>query len=289
MRSDQVVIVVGAAAMGSIGHAVAVRAARDGADVVVADIERPPAMIPDVETEAGWTGLAGVVREIELLGRRALAVTCDVTRTDQVRALVAAAEEQGEIAGMVNTTRAPIEPARSSLDMDDDVWATTFDINVRGALSCAKAVARSMMARGRPGSIVHISSLAGIHPLRGRTAYCASKAALNMLTQVMALDLAPAGIRVNAVCPAIIATHRIDPDEAAKAERAGVSLAEQRRMLLAEQSAAIPLGRVGSAEDVADVVGFLLSPASSYVTGQLVTVSGGLGYPVPIPVYPGEH
>lgn len=285
MHSDRVTVVVGAAAMGSIGHAVAVRAARDGADVVVADIDRPPAMIAEVEAEAGWTGLESLVREIEALGRRALAVTCDVTQADQVRAMVAAAEDFGAIVGMVNTTRAPIEPSRSSLDMDDEVWATTFDVNVRGALLCANAVARSMMGRGTAGSIVHISSLAGIHPLRGRTAYCTSKAALNMLTQIMALDLGPAGIRVNAVCPAIIGTHRIDPDEAANAERMGLSVAEKRTKLLAEQSEAIPLGRVGSAADVADVVGFLLSAASSYVTGQLLTVSGGLGYPLPIPVY----
>jgi 3-oxoacyl-[acyl-carrier protein] reductase len=290
MGNDSVVIVIGAAAMGSIGQAVAIRSARNGADVVIVDIDRPERAIPPAEREEGWQGLASVAAEIEALGRRAASVTCDVTQPDQVEAMVAEANGFGTVTGLVNTTRAPIEPAVTSLEVDDDVWSHTFDVNVRGALLCSRAAARSMIASGVSGSIVHISSVAGSHPLRGRTAYCTSKAALNMLTKVIALDLAPWGIRVNGVCPGIIATNRWDPDEEVRAALAGVSLAEERARHLEEQGGLIPLGRAGQAEEVAHVVGFLLSDASSYVTGELINVSGGLGFPVPIPLTaPEQH
>jgi NAD(P)-dependent dehydrogenase (short-subunit alcohol dehydrogenase family) len=275
MATNPVVIVFGAAAMGSIGHAAAVQAARDGASVVVADIDRPKDWIPDVERDASWKGLPSVASEIESLGGRATAIQCDVRRRDQIQALVRCAEELGTITGMVNTTRAPIARAVPAIDEDPDYWSLSFDVNVTGALLCASAVARSMMKAGKGGSIVNISSVAGLHPVHGRTAYCASKAALHMLTRCLALDLAPSGIRVNAVLAGIVSTNRVDPEERELAEAMGVTLAEQRRQLLEAQGGTIPLGRVGRPEEIAAAVAFLLSDASSYITGELISVAGG--------------
>lgn len=279
MGTRPVVVVVGAAAMGSIGHTVAVQAARDGANVVVADIDRPKEWIPEVENQAAWKGLPSVVREIENAGGRALALTCDVRNRDQVQAVFRHAEELGAITGMVNTTRAPIAKAVPAIDEDNGYWALSFDVNVTGALLCASAAARSMMKAARGGSIVNISSVAGLNPVHGRTAYCASKAALNMLTRSLALDLAPSGIRVNAVLPGVVSTHRVDPEERELADALGVSMAEQRRQLLEAHGRFIPLGRAGRPEEIASVVAFLLSGASSYITGELISVSGGAHSP----------
>lgn len=279
--TERVVVVVGAAAMGSIGHAVAVRAARDGYDVVVADIDRPRWIVPDVEGEAGWQGLSSVAAQIEALGRMAVTAHCDVTAAGEVEQLVAAAARVGPVHGLVNCTRAPIERAVSSLDLDDQTWRQTLAVNLTGALNCSRAVARHMIERGTPGSIVHISSLAGTHPIVGRTAYCTTKAALNMLTRVMALDLAPHGIRINVVAPGVIATHRWDPDEEIRARRMGLTLGEERAILLAAQQESIPLGRVGEAEDVANAVSFFLTDASAFVTGDSINVTGGQPFPIP--------
>ena len=275
MNARPVVLVMGAAAMGSIGHAVALQAARAGFDVALADIDRPTAWIPELEHEADWKGLASVAAQVIAEGARALTLHCDVTRRDQIQETVRAAEAFGPIAGMVNTTRAPIVTATPILDEDDDYWALSFDVNVRGALWCAQAVARTMLARGAGGSIVHVSSVAGLHPVHGRGAYCASKAALHMVTRCLSFDLAGAGIRVNAVLPGVIATHRMDPDEREQARAQGISLAEQRRRILQAHGRLIPMGRVGQAEEVAATVGFLLSPASAYITGELISVAGG--------------
>lgn len=279
METKPVVVVVGAAAMGSIGHSVAVQAARDGANVVVADIDRPKEWIPDVETQAAWEGLPSVVREIESAGGQALAVQCDVRNRDQVQAVFRHAEELGVITGMVNTTRAPIARAVPAIDEDSDYWALSFDVNVTGALLCASAAARSMMKTATGGSIVNVSSVAGLNPVHGRTAYCASKAALNMLTRSLALDLAPSGIRVNAVLPGVVSTHRVDPEEREQAEALGMSLADQRRQILEAHGRFVSLGRAGRPEEIAAVVAFLLSDASSYVTGELISVSGGATSP----------
>jgi NAD(P)-dependent dehydrogenase (short-subunit alcohol dehydrogenase family) len=132
-----------------------------------------------------------------------------------------------------------------------------------------------MMAAGTPGSIVNISSLAATKPAPTGSPYCTSKAALDMLTQVMALELAPHAIRVNAVRPGVVATNRVSVEDRRQAAAAGIDVLDYRRQWLEERSAGIPMRRPAEPEEVATVVGFLLSSDSSYITGERIDVSGG--------------
>jgi NAD(P)-dependent dehydrogenase (short-subunit alcohol dehydrogenase family) len=275
-----VVVIAGAAALGSIGHTTAVFAAEAGYDVVISDIDRPEAMIPDAERECGWQGLASVADEIAALGRVVLPVRCDVTVPEQVTQLARSTRQLGQVAGLVNTTRAPIEPSAPGYEVKASDWTRTMAVNLDGAQRLTSAFAGLLIETGSPGSIVHISSIAGISPSPGRPAYSVSKAALNMLVRVMAADLAWARVRVNGVCPGVINTHRWDPDEEERAHDAGRSLADERSRLLQAHSERIPLGRVGRPEDVANLTMFLVSEAASFITGELISVAGGQTSPI---------
>jgi NAD(P)-dependent dehydrogenase (short-subunit alcohol dehydrogenase family) len=272
----EVAIVIGAAAMGSIGHACAIELARKGLDLVLFDIDRPPEAISPKEREAKWTGLRSVLAEVEGLGRGGSVITGDIRRPADIERLVAAGESLGKIVGLVNSSRAPLEPQCSVIDLSPSAVTRALDVNLLGALTTSSAVARSMLARGTAGSIVHMSSVVGLHPLRGQAAYSISKAALNMLTRSMAIELAPASIRVNAVSPGIIATNRVDPEERARSEELGIPIVEYRDRHLKSQEALVPLARVGQPDDVARLAAFLLSSESSFITGEIIGVTGGM-------------
>ena len=142
-------------------------------------------------------------------------------------------------------------------------------------MTCSAIAARAMMATGSGGSIVNISSIRGTHPLPGKSAYSTSKAALEMLTRVMALELGPHGIRVNAVAPGTVATNRVSLRDHQTAAAQGMELDEYRQSWLAMRAKEVPLGRVAQPEDIASAVVFLLSEASSYMSGECLQLSGG--------------
>ena len=205
-------------------------------------------------------GATAVVGEIEAAGGRALALAADVAVAEEAHALVARCEEElGEIDALVcnaGITRDNLIARISTQDFDD-VIAT----NLGGAFHVCQAAARRMLRRRR-GSIVTMSSIVGIHGNAGQTNYSASKAGLIGLTKSLAKEIGSRGVRVNCIAPGYIATDLTDvlPENA-------------REALLAST----PLGRLGEPEDIARCVRFLVSDASSFVTGAVLAVDGGLG------------
>jgi NAD(P)-dependent dehydrogenase (short-subunit alcohol dehydrogenase family) len=174
--AGQVVWITGAGRMRGIGAAAARRIVAEGGDVVVSAIARAPETLPAHEQEAGWRGAESLADEIRALGRRAVALECDVTDPAQVAACVEAAErELGPLTGLVNNAGvASAAGAAPIATMADELWFQTIDINLNGVYRCSKAAVRAMLAHGKGGAIVNISSLAGRFGLPNYGGYCAS-------------------------------------------------------------------------------------------------------------------
>ena len=277
MHSTEVAVVTGAGGMRSIGRAVAIRLAQDGYDVAISDFARPDDRVGADERAADWQGLASVAQQIEQLGRHALAVTCDLTSASDVEQLIGQAVAVfGRIDVLVNTARAFTYPEQvHTVDLAVDSWDHVNAVNVRGPMLTCRAAARAMLDANVSGRIVNVSSLASHKPTVGSAPYCCSKAALDMLTQVLALELGPHGIRVNGVNPGTIATNRVSLMERDRAEREGIALVDFRRQQLEDAAATNPLRRVGQPEDVADVVAFLVADDSRHINGQCIDITGG--------------
>ena len=182
-------------------------------------------------------------------------VHLDVRDEEQVAAVVHDVDVLVNVAGVGSTTTAPETPL--------DVWEDVFAVNARGTFLCCKHAIPSMITRGG-GSIVNIASVAAIVGLRNRAAYCASKGAVVSLTRALAVDHVNDGVRVNAVCPGTVDT----PWVRRLVGEVGESLDE----LTARQ----PLGRLGTAEEIAEAVAYLASDAASFVTGSVLVIDGGL-------------
>jgi NAD(P)-dependent dehydrogenase (short-subunit alcohol dehydrogenase family) len=244
-NQGRVAIVTGAGH--GIGKGIAAAFAASGASVVVADrdISRAEAVADSLAVRAGAI---------------ALPVEVDVRSHTLVEAMVErAVAELGGIDVLVNN--AGVYPNSPVVEMHEDEWDTVFDTNVKGMFLVSRAVARRMIDRGKGGRIVNISSGAAESGRVGAAHYCASKAAVNMFTKVLALELAPHGITVNSVAPGHIAT----PMTGTPPDRALLE---------------IPLGRPGLPEEVAEVIAGL----GDYVTGASVLVDGGLALGAVVPL-----
>jgi NAD(P)-dependent dehydrogenase (short-subunit alcohol dehydrogenase family) len=268
----KVALVTGAGGERGLGRAIAVRLAKEGADVVVNDVvSRPPG-------SAAWAGIPAVVQEIEALGRRSIGVVVDVSDAKQVDGLVRRClDEFGRIDILVNNAAAPACSDRVPVvDLDEGAWDLVQRVNVKGTFLCCRAVARAMIARDRGGKIINMSSLLGKQGRARYAAYSASKFAVLGFTQALALELAPYKINVNAICPGLIQSDRVDHIAAALAPE-DVPAQEYREQMLEARASAIPLGRIGYPSDVASVAAFLASSESDYLTGLAIPVAGG-GY-----------
>jgi 3-oxoacyl-[acyl-carrier protein] reductase/meso-butanediol dehydrogenase/(S,S)-butanediol dehydrogenase/diacetyl reductase len=270
----KVAIVTGAGRMRGIGRAIALRLAEDGADVVVSAVRRPLDTMPAHEREAGWRGVESVAEEITTFGGRALALDVDVTKPEQVREMFdRTAAELGRIDVLVNNAGLALVSGKKNLwEMDDDEWRREIDVNLNGVYNCCKAVAKVLVEQGEGGRIINISSLAGRVAQPQYGGYTPAKFAVIGLTQMLALELAPHGVTVNAVCPGSTDTDMMDGTFRRTGERMGVPF----EMVKQGVKRFIPLGRQADPAEIASVVAYLASPASAYITGQALNVDGGI-------------
>ena len=274
--SGKVAIVTGAGGRHGIGRAIATRLAREGADVVVTDIPQSRDAIRVQDRAEGWEGLPSVVKEIEAEGRQALGLYSDAADSEQVAEMVEQVLERfGQIDILVNN--AGSRPGRDRVpvvELAEDAFDEVMRVNVRGTYLCSRAVARHMVARNQGGKIIVISSGAGKRGIARYAAYCASKFALVGFTQALAQEMAPHRVNVNAICPGLVDTERVDFIAAALAAE-GQSAEEHRALMVRERSTRVPMGRIAQGDDIARLAAFLCSAESDYMTGLSISVSGG--------------
>ena len=241
--AGQIAVITGAG--GGIGRAIALRFAAEGAAVAVVDIA-----VANAEA---------VAAELTAAGRRAIAIQADVGKASEVTAAFAqVADELGAATTLVNNA-GDVTIAKHFLETDEAWWDHFLDTNLKSHYLCCRAAADVMVANGG-GAIINMSSGGATRAHRGMVAYDASKGGVEGFTRSLALDLAPYGIRVNALVPGLIATR---PEHLA-------GIAGTRR------NETIPLGRGGSPDDLAGPAVFLASDDAAYMTGSVVVVDGGV-------------
>jgi meso-butanediol dehydrogenase / (S,S)-butanediol dehydrogenase / diacetyl reductase len=272
--SGKVAFVTGAAAKRGMGRAVAVRLAAEGADVVVNDKFAAPKSA--WAGDEGWKGLDDVVKEIEAAGRKGLSVVAGVEDSREVEAAVKAAISKfGQIDILVHCagTRGPV--GVNIADGDEKDWKLLFDVNTLGTMIISKYVAKEMIRRNQGGKIVHIASAAGKLACPGSAAYAASKWAVIGITQALAMELAPYKINVNSINPGFFATNLRDEDATLHSKQKGITVEQFREEEYKMLSNMVPLKRMGTVEDIADLIFFLASDQSNYLTGQSINITGG--------------
>ena len=273
----KVALITGAGSKRGMGHAVAVRLAREEANVVVVDKELAPKSIwPGDEN---WGGLDEVVNEIKSLGREALAVVADISSSKEVDETVAQALERfGKIDILVQCVGIRGPMGTPIVELDEEIWRKMMDVNLTGPFLIAKAVAKTMIPDGEGKKIVIIASVAGTFGAPGSSSYCASKYGVIGLAKTLALELAQYKINVNVISPGAFDTNLRDESIVARAKAEGISVAEiikRQSGMQSQMVSRIPLGRMGTPDDIADLVLFLVSDQSSYITGEEIRISGG--------------
>jgi NAD(P)-dependent dehydrogenase (short-subunit alcohol dehydrogenase family) len=247
----KVAVVTGAGS--GIGRAAATLFAREGAALAIVDLAGPAAK-QAAEQIAGDGGTA-------------LAIAADVT--DPVQVDQAFGQVSGEFSRVdVLYNNAGVNSSGSVIDATEEDWDRCFAVNAKATFLCSRVAARSMVAAGR-GSIVNQGSVAALVGIANFAAYCASKGAVVALTRSMSVDLAPRGVRVNAICPGTVYTPLMEPLLRARGQgdlAAGLALT----------TAKYPIGRLGTPEEIAAVALFLASDDSSFLTGSVITADGGM-------------
>ena len=241
-----IAVITGASS--GIGKATAMRLARQDYDVIA------------VGRDAA--ALDSVCADIRSGGGRATPLVSDVTAHAAPAEIVARAGALGGLDALVNA--AGVIASGGVAETTDEAWDAMLDVNVRAPFRLIRAAAPMLAAR--KGAVVNVSSVAGVRAFPGLASYCVSKAAIDQLTRCAALDFAPQGIRVNAVNPGVVVTNL---------HRRGGMDPEKYAAFLEKSQTTHPLGRAGTAEEIAELIAFLVSPASGWITGDTISVDGG--------------
>lgn len=244
---DKNAVVIGGA--GGIGEAVATQLALCGANVAIAsrNLNNLTAAANEIETETG---------------KKVKVFQVDTTDEESVKKLVSSViNEMGKVDILVNSQGYNIK--HSVIDFPMNEWDKLYSVNVRSVMVCCKEFSKEMIKQ-KSGKIINVSSVRGVRAnAGGNSAYCSSKGAVDMITRTFAAELAPSGINVNAIGPALIATKLT----AKQMQEPGRTEKYIRN---------IPFGRIGTTEDVVGAVAFLAAPASDFITGQIIYIDGGL-------------
>ena len=254
-HEGQIAVVTGAAQ--GLGLGIAQYLAQGGAQVVMVDLQ-------DEKVTAA-------AAEVVAAGGQARGVCADVTCSEQVKELFRGVDQQdGKIDVLVNNAGVGQDVAAIT-ELSDEHWQQVIDVTLTGTFFCCRSAGR-WMRRQESGTIVNISSINGVNPAALVAAYNVAKAGVISLTRTLALELAAYGVRVNAVCPGPVYT---DFNQRVMAQRCE-SLGIEEEEMIERVRQAIPLGRWGEPADIASAVGFLCSRSASWMTGEVIRVSGGL-------------
>ena len=273
--AGRVALITGAGRAGGMGEATARRLAEAGADVVVTDLGRDRPELRQDETHglgddmAALEALAAELRD--RWGVRSIAAALDVTDQAQAEAVVQRTlDELGSLDILFNNAGATTGVGRF-VDQTDEQWELSWQVNVMGSRRMSLLALAPMIAAGR-GVIVNNISIGGLVADPGYGAYNVTKFGLTAITKLIAKEHGPDGIRCLGVCPGPIDTQMAVANRRLVADLAGVSDDEASQMLVSE----VPLGRWGTADEVAQLVAFLASPAASYINGALIPIDGGV-------------
>ncbi len=273
----KVALITGAASKRGMGRAVAVRLAREGADVVVMDkFAAPKSIWPGDED---WGGLDEVVKEIEAEGRKGSAIVADVSNGKDVDQAVAQTLKQfGKIDILVHLGGIRGSMTTPITELSEEEWRNIIDVNLTGSFLISKAVARTMIPDGEGKKIVLIGSKAATQGYAGSAGYCATKHGILGLGKTLAMELAQYKINVNVINPGGFETNLRDEEIIKKAKASGISLDEAIKQESQKKGPGpgIPLGRLGRPEEVADLVFFLVTDQSQYITGKAIDIDGGI-------------
>lgn len=261
----KVAIVTGAGRLRGIGRAAAVALAEMGADVVITGTGRDPSTFPEDEKAISWKDIESVAQQVCQAGGRALPLVADVSDSAQVQKTVEAAlSEFGRLDILVNNAAFARGPDRVVVaEMDESIFRRVLEVKVVGSFLMCKKVVPIFIEQGEGGRIVNISSIAGKLGTVKASAYVAANAALQGFTQSLAKELGPYRITVNAVCPGITDTSRMDD----------LGRGELWQQTIKNR---VPLQRAATDEEIAGLIAFLCTSRAEYINGQLINMDGGI-------------
>ncbi len=259
---NKVAIVTGVGRIRGLGRAVSESLAQAGCDVVVTGTGRDPSTFPPEEQEIGWRGIESVADSVRAEGRRALPLVVDVTSASSIAAMVEnTLSEFGRIDILINNAASPRGPDRRPLvDLPEDIFRTVMDVKVLGTYLCCQAIIPQMVSQGG-GKIINVSTVLAKDFLPNTSAYASANAAVHAMTAVLSREVSRHNINVNCVCPGTLDTSRNDvlPQEALN------NIANN-----------IPMGRLGTPEEVASFITYLCTPAADWIQGQSMNINGGV-------------